>query len=311
MAFGIPIFEHYLKTCDDREIKYENVEINQKPPVALIISPTRELAHQISSHLTDLCSTALFTSPSIATLTGGLSLHKQQRLLTKADIIVGTPGRLWEAVSENHIFATWLKNIKFLVVDEADRLLSEGHFKEVEDILNALDRADDIQDDDNSKGNRSIGGISQRQTLVFSATFQRDLQQKLAGRGKPLSSNLMDKLEAMDYLLKKLNFREEKPKFIDVNPMSQMSSNLKEGILQCGALEKVCAIVLLYISMSKLLSTGSLSLCYVTSLPENSHTNIHKFDYVSSSAYPFPPESQHNSRRLAFANAPKSPTSLH
>lgn len=49
----------------------------------------------------------------------------------------------------------------------------------------------------------------------------------------------MDTKESMEYLLRKLNFREEKPKFIDVNPVSQIVEGLKEGIVECGAMEKV------------------------------------------------------------------------
>lgn len=209
--------------------------------MALILSPTRELAHQLCAHLTELCSSTSNIRPSIATVTGGLSLHKQTRLLRNADIIIGTPGRLWEVIQGDHELAQWLKMLKFLVVDEADRLLSEGHFKEMEEILNALDRTDPSADErsDHEGGDEQK---DQRQTLVFSATFQRDLQQKLAGKGKSLEGGLMTKQESMEYLLKKLNFRERKPKFIDVNPVSQMATGLKEGILECGGLEKVQTI---------------------------------------------------------------------
>lgn len=243
LAFGIPILEQYLRTRDGKEINAQGSETSQYPPVALILLPTRELAHQISTHMTDLCSSPLSTGPAIATLTGGLSLHKQKRLLAKADIVIGTPGRLWETISENYDLIKWLKSVRYVVVDEADRLLSEGHFKEVEEILNALDRTDDNQQGSNENviegQSTHINIESQRQTLVFSATFQKDLQQKLAGRAKPSSDNLLNKHESMEYLLRKLNFREEKPKFIDVNPVSQMASRLKEGIVECGGLEKV------------------------------------------------------------------------
>ena len=241
LAFGIPILEHYLKTRvrEGTGMKFNGAEDHGYPPVALILSPTRELAHQITLHLTDLCSNALSTPPVIATLTGGLSLQKQQRLLANSDIVIGTPGRLWEVISGGHGLTNWLRKVKYLVIDEADRLLSEGHFKEVEEILNVLDRADaDDDDDGQSEYIKKNEGI-QRQTLVFSATFQKDLQQKLAGKGKSSGDDLMGKQESVEYLLKKLNFREEKPKFIDVNPVSQMASSLKEGIVECAGLEKV------------------------------------------------------------------------
>jgi ATP-dependent RNA helicase DDX24/MAK5 len=66
----------------------------------------------------------------------------------------------------------------------------------------------------------------------------------LAGKGKWTGGDVMDKKESMDYLLQKLNFREEKPKFIDMNPVSQMADNLKEGIVECGAMEKVSFVEL-------------------------------------------------------------------
>ena len=50
---------------------------------------------------------------------------------------------------------------------------------------------------------------------------------------------LMDKNESMEYLLKKLNFREDKPKFIDANPISQMAEGLREGMVECAGTEKV------------------------------------------------------------------------
>ena len=240
LAFGIPILEHYLQNT-----RSNNTQVNQdsdepqRPPTALILSPTRELAHQLSAHLTDLCTNASSEGPRIATLTGGLSLHKQQRLLAIADIVVGTPGRLWEVISGSSQLMKWLKDIQFLVLDEADRLLSEGHFKEVEEIIDSLDR--DIQDGEVAPNNTATTDQTKvaRQTLVFSATFQKDLQQKLAGKGKRTKSDVMNKQESMEYLLQRLNFREERPKFIDVNPVSQMAAGLKEGIVECAGLEKV------------------------------------------------------------------------
>lgn len=169
-------------------------------------------------------------------------MHKQQRFLAKADIVIGTPGRLWEVISGDAELSKSLRSIKFLVVDEADRLLSEGHFKEVEEILRVLDRGEETLGDepgDDTEDTKALYGKQQRQTLVFSATFHRDLQQKLAGKSKSFGGDLMGKKESMEYLLKKLNFREEKPQFIDVNPISQMALGLKEGIMECAGTDKV------------------------------------------------------------------------
>lgn len=222
LAFAIPIVEAWLSR------QGEGKSVEKKSPIGLIMSPTRELAHQITNHIKALCE-GLTTPPYICSVTGGLSVHKQQRQLEKADIVIGTPGRLWEVLSSSSALMDAFKTVNFLVVDEADRLLTDGHFKEAEEILKAIDRVQVDEDDEEPE-------LFPRQTLVFSATFNKNLQQKLAGKGK---SNLMDTQESMEYLLKKLNFREEKPKFVDVNPVAQMAQGLKEGLVECGAMEKV------------------------------------------------------------------------
>ncbi len=240
LAFGIPIYEHYLTTIRGGlpSAEVEGKE-QQQSPLALVLSPTRELAHQLSAHLTDLCSDPGSVQLSIATVTGGLSVHKQQRQIAHANVIIGTPGRLWEVISGSQDLIDSLRRIKFLVVDEADRLLSDGHFKEVEEILNALDRTIEATNDEGESISKTIDWKQQRQTLVFSATFQKGLQQKLAGKGKATGGDLMGKQESLQYLLKRLNFRDQKPKFIDVNPASQMATGLKEGIVECAGTEKV------------------------------------------------------------------------
>ena len=260
LAFGIPIFEFHLQNNRSRaNTNRASVKDESRSPIALIISPTRELAHQLSDHLSDLCGMA--DGPAIATLTGGLSVHKQQRLLTRADIIIGTPGRIWELMSGDAELSKKLQTIEFLVLDEADRLLSEGHFKELTEILNALDR---------SIGDGGAEGVDEsesrsrtrRQNLVFSATFQKDLQQKLAGRSKQSGNELMSQSESMEYLLKKIDFREEKPKFIDINPISQMAENLTEGIVECAGLEKVENSEECYSSCAKILQRIPTSIHY-------------------------------------------------
>ena len=239
LAFGIPIYEHYIKTVHSEALSAKAKGMERKQhPIALILSPTRELAHQLSAHIMNLCATPSSEQVSVATVTGGLSMLKQQRQIAYADVIIGTPGRLWEVISGSQHVLDSLRRVKFLVIDEADRLLSEGHFKEVEEILNVLDRS--IETDDKEKSEMElIDWKQQRQTLVFSATFQKDLQQKLAGKARSTAGDLMGKQESLEYLLKRVNFREEKPKFVDVNPVAPMAAGLKEGIVECAGTEKV------------------------------------------------------------------------
>ncbi|KAK7959801.1 ATP-dependent RNA helicase MAK5 [Apiospora aurea] len=248
LAFGIPIVERWLEVF---ESTHEADEPESRDPIALILSPTRELAHQLTEHIKNLCN-GMPNSPYICSVTGGLSVHKQQRQLTKADIVIGTPGRLWEVLSSSTELMNKFKNIKFLVVDEADRLLSEGSFKEAEDILNGLDRYTANEDEEARKP-------MPRQTLVFSATFHKGLQQKLAGKGK---FGLMNEADSMEYLLKKLNFREEQPVYCDVNPVAQMAEGLKEGLVECGAMEKdlyLYLLLMIYPNKRVLVFTNSIS----------------------------------------------------
>ncbi|ETS78332.1 ATP-dependent RNA helicase MAK5 [Pestalotiopsis fici W106-1] len=245
LAFAIPIVERWLENQEDGATENNG-------PLALILSPTRELAHQLTDHIKALCQ-GLPNSPFVCSVTGGLSVLKQQRQLSKANIVVGTPGRLWEVLSSSSELMGKFKSIGFLVVDEADRLLSEGHFKEAEQLFDALDRYEADEEDVEERE------PTPRQTLVFSATFHKGLQQKLAGKGK---YGLMNKDDSMEYLLRKLNFREERPKFVDVNPISQMAEGLKEGLVECGAMEKdlyLYTVLLLYPTARTLIFTNSIS----------------------------------------------------
>ncbi|KAH8888565.1 DEAD-domain-containing protein [Thozetella sp. PMI_491] len=263
LAFAIPIVEDWLSRADKKKPA-------ERHPIALVLSPTRELAHQITTHVKDLCA-GLPVGPYICSVTGGLAIQKQQRQLAKADIVIGTPGRLWEVLSSDASLLNSFKSVSYLVVDEADRLLTEGHFKEAEEIFDALDKietndedgeeSDSDDDDDDAGKQKQSSANKKRQTLVFSATFNRGLQQKLAGKAGKTRFDLLSEKQSMEYLLKKLNFRGE-PKFIDVNPTSQMADRLKEGLIECGALEKdlyLYSVLLMQSNMRALVFANSIS----------------------------------------------------
>ncbi|KAL8689444.1 MAG: hypothetical protein Q9218_004893 [Villophora microphyllina] len=260
LAFGIPILEYCLEQhTEPGKHPRKHIEERTSPPTALIISPTRELAHQLSSHLTDLCGSTFPRAPTIATLTGGLSLQKQQRILASADIIVGTPGRLWEIISSSTGLMPWLKQVKFLVLDEADRLLSEGHFKELEEILEALDKTDGDQTGKvPTHGEEpTFSPTTKRQTLIFSATFDPSLSHKLSHHQKPSS-----KKANLNPLLSRLSFRQT-PRFIDASPTTHLPTSLTSHLLSCSALEKdlyLYSLILLHFSSARVLVfTNSIS----------------------------------------------------
>lgn len=310
LAFGIPILEEYLESSIQHPSTAKRAEEDRRDaPLALILSPTRELAHQLSKHLGALFSNVPSGGPAIATVTGGLSLQKQRRLLAHADVVIATPGRLWEVINEGTGFIAWLKRTRYLVVDEADRLLSEGHFKEFEEVLRVLDQEEDDgeeaaeqppnDDDEDSNDNR--------QTLVFSATFHKGLQHKLSGRRKYEPGNLLDNKQSIEYLLQRLNFREETPKYIDVNPVSQMAERLKEGLVECAALEKVRSARM---SPSKAVASadqvaGSLPLRITFICQRQTHADLYQLDLVRPSSGVLPPDSPLHRASTSFVHDTK------
>jgi ATP-dependent RNA helicase DDX24/MAK5 len=97
LAFGLPIIETFLEENSHRNSGTGHIP--HDGAWALILSPTRELAHQIGHHLEALCGQGTFEKPRLAIVTGGLAVQKQERLLPKADIVVATPGRLYDVIN--------------------------------------------------------------------------------------------------------------------------------------------------------------------------------------------------------------------
>lgn len=97
---------------------------------ALIITPTRELALQVSEVANQLSA---YTKHHIVTVIGGLDIHKQENALKhKPTIIIGTPGRLKDLYDQKKIDLT---HIKMTVIDEVDMIISTGQRKETEYLL--------------------------------------------------------------------------------------------------------------------------------------------------------------------------------
>ncbi|MHA1884057.1 MAG: DEAD/DEAH box helicase [Promethearchaeota archaeon] len=116
LAFVLPIIER---------LKYVNNE-------ALILAPTRELAKQIDGVINDL------RNPRVKSMTiyGGVSINNQISKLDRGvNIIVGTPGRIIDLYKRRNL---QLKNIRFVVLDECDRLWDMGFAPDVKYILNQI-----------------------------------------------------------------------------------------------------------------------------------------------------------------------------
>lgn len=99
---------------------------------ALVLLPTRELALQVEKHCRDLSG---FTFLHTGLIVGGSSYAEQKALIRKnPEFIIGTPGRLLEHL---HKHTLELKNLEFLVLDEADRMLDMGFREEVLQLVQA------------------------------------------------------------------------------------------------------------------------------------------------------------------------------
>ena len=154
-AFAIPLLqlmqEEVLRSLREQPGALRR---GPRPIKALILTPTRELAIQIQESFAaygknlDLQHLVIF---------GGVSQQPQTEALKRGvDILVATPGRLLDLISQNYIT---LKDIAFFVLDEADRMLDMGFVHDVKRIITKLPQ--------------------QRQSLFFSATMPPEIQ-KLA-----------------------------------------------------------------------------------------------------------------------------------
>ncbi|HEI8864616.1 ATP-dependent RNA helicase DbpA [Serratia sp. AKBS12] len=130
----------------------DKINVSQVATQALILCPTRELADQVSKELRRL---ARFTQNiKILTLCGGQPMGAQLDSLVHAPhIVVGTPGRIQEHLRKKTLV---LDQVKVLVLDEADRMLDMGFADDIDQVIGYTP--------------------SQRQTLLFSATYPAGIE---------------------------------------------------------------------------------------------------------------------------------------
>jgi ATP-dependent RNA helicase RhlE len=144
-AFAIPV----IHLIDQLKQKNESSGIQ-----CVVLVPTRELAIQITEVFTDLCK---YTDVKTITVYGGVDQDPQINMLKKGvDIMIATPGRMFDLVSQKHII---LNKVKTLILDEADHMLDLGFIKDIHDLLRFLPK--------------------NHQTLFFSATIDKKIK-KLA-----------------------------------------------------------------------------------------------------------------------------------
>jgi len=157
-------------------------------PTALILAPTRELVSQIHDEARKFAYRS-WVRPAV--VYGGADINQQLRSIERGcDLLSATPGRLVDLIERGRIS---LSNIKYLVLDEADRMLDMGFEPQIRHIVQGVD----------------MPGTAERQTLMFSATFPRDIQMLAkdflkdyvflsVGRVGSTSENITQKIEYVE-----------------------------------------------------------------------------------------------------------------
>ncbi len=142
-------------------------------PLAIVMTPTRELADQVSK---DMISFSRFTKHRIVCLYGGASLPVQLSMLKEGcDVVVGTPGRILDLCRRGELK---LDMVKELVIDEADRMLDMGFIDDMNEIIGLLPE--------------------NRQTLLFSATVSDDVRKLLGTMRDPIEISVSGDEPASD-----------------------------------------------------------------------------------------------------------------
>ena len=136
LAFALPIVERLSAATEER-------------PSALVLVPTRELAAQVVGEFTDIAECRKLR---VAAAYGGVGIREQSREVSRADILVATPGRLEDLAERRRVR---LDHVRILILDEADRMLDMGFQPQVDRIVRRLPK--------------------ERQTMFFSATLDGEV----------------------------------------------------------------------------------------------------------------------------------------
>ncbi|KAK9874675.1 hypothetical protein WA026_005495 [Henosepilachna vigintioctopunctata] len=214
LAFGLPILNSIVKMKSDDKSSQDSLNL-----CALILTPTRELAIQVKNHLQLV---AKYSNVNVVAIVGGMAAVKQERLLNRLpEIVVATPGRLWELIQLGYGQLSEIDRIKFLVIDEVDRMLEKGHFLELQNLL------EKVNFDEDSK--------KRRQNFVFSATLElvHDLPKYLKKVKRKAQNTPEMKLKK---LIQTLGITE--PKVVSVSRGVSLPESLTESRVNCSIIEK-------------------------------------------------------------------------
>ncbi|CAD6450635.1 39778b9b-ee13-4120-93ed-873157f864a6 [Sclerotinia trifoliorum] len=144
MAFAVPCVRYISSLSRNQK---------NKGPRAVVVSPTRELAMQSYEQIVKL---AKASGLECVCVYGGVPKDEQIRALKTADIVVATPGRLNDLINQG---CADLSKARYVVLDEADRMLDKGFEEEIRKIIN------------------TTPSLGKRQTLMFTATWPESVRE--------------------------------------------------------------------------------------------------------------------------------------
>ncbi|KAL0476723.1 RH13 [Acrasis kona] len=230
-----------------------NTPNNEKKLLALIIAPTRELSVQVTDHIKGVTKD---TGIHVINITGGMSEEKQKRqIASRPQIIVATPGRYWDLTNRGFTHLTELDSLQFLVIDEADRMIAEGHFSELRDIISYIKIKRRDYEAEGTKVPRIQNFVSSA-TLTLSDKW-RELQESGSApqpepeQKKKRRRNQEDEDEeeeekkptgTVDTLLYMMEFSDYT--IVDLTPKSQVAGTLEESQIQCVDEDKLLYLYL-------------------------------------------------------------------
>ena len=209
LCYAIPVLNYIFNFYDRAPDMQKKIS-----PVALILVPTHELGVQVKNHIEMVIEQKnknndkkeekrkFYYNIKIANVLGGFAKVKQLKILNKynPEIIIATPGRLWEIIDndESPILDN-LKYLKFLIIDEADRMTQTGHFKELKNIIEHIYSRIEIKGTSLKKDDNLIK--EKLKNLGFNDIESHKEKEKDEEENKKLSKSLnidFDKIETID-----------------------------------------------------------------------------------------------------------------
>jgi len=204
-------------TADSLDVDYSKPTRGDKLR-AVVLTPTRELALQVYKHIAAISECG--ESPvGVMVVVGGLSVEKQIRLLARRpSVIVATPGRLWDLMQEGNPHLSDLSGVKYLAIDETDRMVEKGHFEELQKLLEKLNSAETKN--------------ANRQTFIMSATLS--LVHKKPAHVKKKQMTPEQKLAE---LIEGIGVKQRR-KVVDITRKVGTAETLSESAIHCPTTEK-------------------------------------------------------------------------